>query len=104
MHAQIAWPVHALLGDVAGVGTGIAAAGIRVRAAAVNIFADVCGPCALALGCEVVGDGTGNATAGILGRAVDGRVAVVEVFADISVPCALTLGCTRQTSVQKIAN
>ena len=102
MHAQIAWPVHALLGDVAGAGTGITTAGICGRAVAVDIFAE--GPCALALGCDVTGVGTGNATAGILGRAVDGRVAVVEVFADISVPCALTLGCTRQTSVQKIAN
>jgi len=36
------------LGDVAGVGN--AAAGIRGRTAAVNISADVCGPCALALG------------------------------------------------------
>jgi len=94
------------LGDVAGVGTGIAAAGIRVRVLAVDIFADICGPCALVLGCDVAGVGTGNATAGILGcaAAVDGRAAALDVFADICGPCALTLGCTRQTAVQKFAN
>jgi len=98
--------VHALLGDVAGVGTGIVTAGIRVRAAAVNIFPDVSGPCVLALGCNVAVVGTGHATAGILGRtaAVDGRAAAMDVFADICGPCAPTLGCTRRTAVQKFAN
>jgi len=44
--------------DIAGVGTGNATAGILGRAAAVNgraaavdVFADICGPCALTLGC-----------------------------------------------------
>ena len=98
--------MRALLGDVAGVGTGIAAAGIRVRAAAVDIFAKVCGPCTLELGCDVAGVVTGNATVGILGRAtaVDGSAAAVDVFADLCGPCALTLGCTRQMVVQKFAN
>jgi len=94
------------LGDVAVVSAGITTAGICGRAATVDIFANVCGPGALALGCDVAGVGTGNATAGILGRAAaaDGRAAAVDVFADICGPCALTLGCMRQTAVQKFAN
>ena len=47
-----------ILNDIAGVGTGNTAAGIcgraaavGGRAAAVDVFANICGPCALALGC-----------------------------------------------------
>ena len=87
--------MHALLGDVAGAGTGITTAGICGRAVAVDIFAE--GPCALALGCDVTGVGTGNTTVVILGHAaaVDGHATTVDVFADICDLFALTLGCTR---------
>jgi len=40
-----------IFGDVAGIGTGNVAAGIHGRTTAVDVFANVCGPCAFALGC-----------------------------------------------------
>jgi len=40
-----------ILGDVAGISTGNVAAGIHGRTTAVDVFANVCGPCAFALGC-----------------------------------------------------
>jgi len=61
-----------ILGDVAGVSADNAAAGIRGRAAAVNIFTNVCGPRALALGCmrqtavQEFADWSGNACSGCM--------------------------------------